>query len=77
MKDRFEGFVRQPAEIGPVLYSNTSPSYAQLKPVSASASGDDDGGGSGAIIAIVALAAIALVAGLILMRRRRTADERE
>jgi peptide/nickel transport system substrate-binding protein len=77
VKDRFEGFVRQPAEIGPVLYSNTSPSYAQLKPVSASASGDDDGGGSGAIIAIVALAAIALVAGLILMRRRRTADERE
>ena len=51
VKDRFEGFVRQPAEIGPVLYSNTSPSYAQLKPASASGSGDDDGGGSGAIIA--------------------------
>ena len=28
VKDRFEGFVRQPAKIGPVLYSNTSPSYA-------------------------------------------------
>ena len=52
VKDRFEGFVRQPAEIGPVLYSNTSPSYALLKPASASGSGDDDGGGSGAIIAI-------------------------
>jgi len=77
VKDRFEGFVRQPANDGPVFYSNTSPTYAQLKPVSASAGGDDDGGGSGAIIAIVALAAIALVAGLILMRRRRTADERE
>ena len=34
-KDRFEGFVRQPAKIGPVVYSNTSPSYARLKPVSA------------------------------------------
>ena len=76
VKDRFEGFVRQPAGDGPVLYSNTSPSYALLKPASASGGGDD-GGGSGAIIAIVALAAIALVAGLVLMRRRRTADERE
>ena len=54
VKDRFEGFVRQPAETGPVLYSNTSPSYALLKPASASGGGDDDGGGSGAIIAIVA-----------------------
>ena len=61
VKDRFEGFVRQPAEIGPVLYSNTSPSYAQLKPVSASSGDDDDGGGgSGAIIAIV----VAVVLGL-------------
>ncbi len=78
VKDRFEGFVRQPAKIGPVLYSNTSPSYAQLKPVSASSgSGDDDGGGSGTIIAIVIAAALALVALLLVMRRRSTADERE
>ena len=32
--DRFEGWVRQPAETGPVLFSNTSPTYARLKPVS-------------------------------------------
>ena len=31
--DRFEGWVRQPAEIGPVIFSNTSPSYALLEPV--------------------------------------------
>ena len=31
-KDKFEGWVRQPAETGPVLFSNTSPSYVQLKP---------------------------------------------
>ena len=37
VKGRFDGFVRQPAKIGPMLYSNTSPSYAQLKPASASA----------------------------------------
>ena len=45
VKDRFTGFVQQPAETGPVIYSNTSPSYAQLEPVSASAGGGDDGGG--------------------------------
>jgi len=78
VKGRFEGFVRQPAKIGPVVYSNTSPSYAQLKPVSASSgSGDDDGGGSGTIIAIVIAAALALGALLLVMRRRSTADERE
>ncbi len=76
VKGRFEGFVRQPAKIGPVVYSNTSPSYALLKPVSAS-SGGDDGGGSGGIIA--AIVAVVLVAGgaFFLLRRRRTADERE
>jgi peptide/nickel transport system substrate-binding protein len=77
VKDRFEGFVRQPAETGPVLYSNTSPSYAQLKPASASGGGGDDGGGSGTIIAIVAVVAIALGALLVVTRRRRTAYERE
>ncbi len=78
VKGRFEGFVRQPAEVGPVLYTNTSPSYAQLRPVSASAGGgDDDGGGSGTIIAIVAVVAIALGALLVMTRRRRTAYERE
>ena len=64
-KGRFEGFVRQPAKTGPVYYSNTSPSYAQMKPVSGSASGDD-GGGSAGIIAIIVLAALALVGGLVL-----------
>ncbi len=75
-KGRFEGFVRQPAKTGPVYYSNTSPSYALMKPVSASASGDD-GGGSAGIIAIIVLAALAVVGGLVWARRRRTADERE
>ena len=31
--DRFEGWQRQPADIGPVLFSNTSPTYQTLKPV--------------------------------------------
>ena len=77
VKDRFEGWVKQPAETGPVLYSNTSPTYARLKPVSATASGGDDGGGSGAIIAIAVVAVLAVGLGAFLLGRRRTADERE
>jgi peptide/nickel transport system substrate-binding protein len=75
-KGRFTGFVRQPAKTGPVYYSNTSPSYALMKPVSGSASGDD-GGGSAGIIVIIVLAALALLGGLLWARRRRTAEERE
>ena len=59
-KDRFEGWQRQPAETGPVLFSNTSPSYATLKLDRASSnaaagggSGDDGGGSAGLIAGIV------------------------
>jgi peptide/nickel transport system substrate-binding protein len=77
-KDRFTGFVRQPAETGPVIYSNSSPSYARLKPVTAAAGGGgDDGGGSGGIIAIVVAAVLVVGGGIFLLRRRRTAYERE
>lgn len=33
--DKFEGFVRQPAEVGPVIFSQSSPSYATLRPIGA------------------------------------------
>ena len=75
-KGKFEGFVRQPAKLGPVVYSNTSPSYARLKPVTASAGGDDGGSSGGIIAAIVAVVLLAAGA-VVLMRRRRTAYERE
>jgi peptide/nickel transport system substrate-binding protein len=79
VKDRFTGWVQQPAKTGPVLFSNTSPTYARLKPVTASAAGggDDDGGGSGGIIAILAVAVVALGVALVVVTRRRSADERE
>ncbi len=35
--DRFTGFVRQPAETGPVIYTQSDPSYSLIKPIS----GDD------------------------------------
>jgi peptide/nickel transport system substrate-binding protein len=82
--DRFEGFVRQPEGVGPVLFSNSSPSYVSLKPLSEDtgpasgvAGGDDGGMGAGAIIGIALLAlALAGVTWWVVMRRR-TADERE
>jgi peptide/nickel transport system substrate-binding protein len=77
-KDRFTGWTQQPAETGPVLFSNTSPTYAKLKPVSASAGGgDDDGGGSGGVIAIIVIALLALSGAAFVLMRRRSADERE
>jgi peptide/nickel transport system substrate-binding protein len=81
-KDRFTGWERQPEKIGPVLFSNTSPSYMKLKLASATtgddaSSGGDDGGGSGAII-IIAVIAVVGAAGLAwVLMRRRSADERE
>jgi hypothetical protein len=68
-----------------VLFSNSSPSYVSLQPLSEDtgpasgvAGGDDGGGmGAGAVVGIVLLAlALAGVAWWAVMRRR-TADERE
>jgi peptide/nickel transport system substrate-binding protein len=78
-KNRFTGWTKQPENTGPVLFSNSSPTYAKLKPVVASATsgGDDGGGGSGGVIAIVVIAVVVLGAGGLWLMRRRTADERE
>ena len=73
--DRFEGWVRQPTDIGPVLFSNTSPSYVNLTPT-----GDGSSGGSNTAVWIaVAAGAAALLAigGVFAVRRRTTREERE
>ena len=74
--DRFEGWLKQPAEVGPVIFSNSSPTYYNLTPVASSSSG---GGGisTGAIVGIIvaAIAGVALV--FYFVRRRSTAEERE
>ena len=79
VKDRFTGWVQQPEKTGPVIFSNSSPTYARLKPVTASATGggDDGGGGSGGIIAILAIAVVAMGVALVVVTRRKSADERE
>ena len=74
--DRFEGWTKQPAEVGPVIFSNTSPTYFNLTPL---ASTSDDGGGTSTAayigIAAAAIAGIALI--VYFVRRRQTAGERE
>ncbi len=73
--DRFEGWLRQPAEVGPVIFSNTSPTYANLTPIA--------GGGSSGGLSTAAIVALALVGGAVIVlagvffMRRRTAEERE
>ncbi|MDH4280788.1 MAG: ABC transporter substrate-binding protein, partial [Acidimicrobiia bacterium] len=74
--DRFEGYVQQPADIGPVIFSQSSPSYAQLTPVG----GAGGGGGSNTGLLVGAGAAVLAVAGLggwFAMKGRRSVDERE
>jgi peptide/nickel transport system substrate-binding protein len=80
-KNRFTGWIRQPEKTGPVLFSNSSPTYAKLKPFVASAStgkaDDGGGGGSAGLIAIIVVAVVVLGGGGLWAMRRRTADERE
>jgi peptide/nickel transport system substrate-binding protein len=74
--DRFEGWTRQPAEVGPVLFTNSSPTYTNLTPVAATA---DEGGGTstGAIVGIVVALLVAAGVVAVVVRRRRTIEERE
>ena len=72
--DRFEGWVRQPADIGPVMFTNSSPSYAQLTPVGEGLAGDTT---TLLIVAGAVVIAAGAGAAVLASRRRKTADERE
>jgi peptide/nickel transport system substrate-binding protein len=65
--DRFTGWVRQPANVGPVIFSNTSPSYARLKPIKRETSGLGPETGGRAVGALMLV-----VAGGLFVRARRT-----
>jgi hypothetical protein len=76
--------VRQPEGVGPVLFSNSSPSYVSLQPLSEDtgpasgvAGGDDSGMGAAGIVVIVLVALVLAGAAWWVVMRRRTADERE
>ncbi|HEX4983520.1 MAG TPA: ABC transporter substrate-binding protein [Ilumatobacteraceae bacterium] len=76
--DRFEGWLQQPAETGPVLFSNSSPTYVNLRLIDGG--GDDDGGGGLGVAFVVAAAAGVVAiggAGVVAVRRRSSRDERE
>jgi len=75
--DKYTGWIRQPAETGPVLFNNSSQTYANLKPVAAASGSGGGGGSSGTIIAIVITAVVVLAGVGLILTRRRTADERE
>jgi hypothetical protein len=73
--------VRQPSDIGPVLFSNTSPTYALLQPVSQEASGggggDGDDSNTGLIVAIVVIGLLVVGGGAFLIGRRGSVEDRE
>jgi peptide/nickel transport system substrate-binding protein len=73
--DRFEGWLHQPAETGPVLFTNSSPTYANL-----TVTGEGSGGDSNTALWIgVAVGAAVLLGlgGVFAFRRRATREERE
>ena len=79
--DRFEGWLHQPAEIGPVLFSNTSPTYANLQPISEtggdSSSDGDSSSNTGLFVAIAVIGMLVIGGGAFALGRRGSADDRE
>ena len=72
--DRWQNFVRQPAEVGPVMFTQTSSGYLDLEPVSG---GSGRGGGTNTVI--IAVVAIVVIGGgltLVRGRRKKSADDR-
>ena len=75
--DRFEGWLRQPADIGPVLFSNTSPTYANLTLAASSGGGGGGLGAGGYRPGDRRRAWPSCSSSCLLLGRRRSADERE
>ncbi len=86
--DRFEGWIRQPEGTGPVIFSNSSPSYVNLRQVGfgtgvgstadGTGTASDDGGTNVPLLAGIGMGiAILLGGGGLWLRQRSTADDRE
>lgn len=74
--DRFTGWLQQPKGTGPVVFSNSSPSYFNLKPIEGG--GSDDSSSTGLLIGIIGGVLVLLViGGVLIARSRATSDERE
>ena len=77
--DRFEGWLRQPAGTGPVLFSNSSPTYFNLRPIAPrSSGGESDEMSTGVLILLIAGGVAVLGAtGFVIMRSRSRRDDKE
>lgn len=76
--DRFTGWTRQPAETGPVIFSNSSPTYFLLQPIEGGTGGGDGGMGTGVLIALIGGGvAILGVGASLLLRSKKNQDERD
>ncbi|MCA9238233.1 MAG: hypothetical protein KDA44_22325, partial [Planctomycetales bacterium] len=72
--DRFTGWTRQPSEIGPVLFTSTSPTYVDLAVIG----GDSGGVGvTGLVIGGVVVLLLLAAATVVLLKRRSSVDDRE
>ena len=71
--DRFTGFVRQPEPEGPLIFSQTDPSYSLVAKIG----GGGGGSNTGLIVGVAAGALVVLVLGGIVLARRRPAEDRE
>ena len=75
--DKYEGWIKQPKDVGPVLFSNTSPTYFNLKPISTKSDGGSGGGmGAGLVAALVAAGIVVLGGGGFYLVRRRSSAGR-
>ncbi len=76
--DRFEGWLQQPAGTGAVIFSNSSPTYFNLKPLESGGSDSDDDSSALPMI-LLAVGAVAIVAagGFGVMRSRSRRDDKE
>ena len=72
--DRWQNFTRQPSNVGPVLFTNTSPVYRDLEPAG---SGGISGGTNTMVIVIVALAVAGGIVVAFASRRKKSADDRQ
>ena len=71
--DRWQNFVRQPAEVGPVMFTQTSSAYLDLEPVS----GGSGSGGTNTIVVIgIAIVVVGGAFTLVRSRRKKSADDR-
>jgi peptide/nickel transport system substrate-binding protein len=74
--DRFTGWTKQPKDTGPVVFTNTSPTYVNLKPIAGG--GADSGTSTGLVIGLVVGGVVVLgLLAVLVLRSRSRRDDRE